>query len=174
MKHPLEQAFLSLTSTRKVTPLYLCTMSASAETTTQERQHAPRDERPPLTGPASEAQRRALHRFGCDLPPNLGKQAASDWMDWIIEKVRAGGHLSPQDVSGPPSFAPVASPGSPVSPAATPAPPKPPEVAGKGPDPAGNPPSNGHEPYAMVSAWVPLSSMGIMLEAIKKARGYVG
>ncbi|MGA7861318.1 MAG: hypothetical protein WCB19_05620 [Thermoplasmata archaeon] len=151
-------------------------MSATADV--QERENATHAEhapaRFPLTGPASQAQLFLLRKFGCTIPADLTKQAASDWGDWIMGKFRAGTKITPEDLSGPPSFSTAARPPPTPVPVRPPVPETPdsptatPESVAAPPRPV---PGASKEPYVMMSAWVPFDKVDLVARAFKEARG---
>jgi len=93
-------------------------------------------------GPATPGQKAALRKFGCEIPPTLTKIGASDWMDALVGKARAGATITPDDLAGPPTFTRASEiaregPKSPPVASPAPAPASPPVPAPEGPEPTG-------------------------------------
>jgi hypothetical protein len=115
---------------------------------------------PDRNRPATDAQLRGLSRWGAKIPATLTVGEASDWMDHLSGKSKAGKKIEDADLAGPPNFH-RASEERPPQPTAPPLP-KPPVPA---PEPAGN----GHAAdLPSPEGWVT-----VQVEVVRDAKGSI-
>lgn len=55
----------------------------------------------------SEKQLAALRKFNCQIPPGIDRAECSEWLDWIIGKLKRNERLTDDDLAGPPVIRPA-------------------------------------------------------------------